>query len=178
MEQEKHQACLLLGSNIQPEQNIPRAVAHLQRQLTVLQASSIWQSDAMGSSGPDFLNGALLVSTPLDADALKEQVIHPLEVQLGRVRTEEKNAPRIIDIDIILFDEILFDPTLWKYAYRAVPVAELLPGYRSDSGEYLKDAALRLARTTPISARKDISIYPDPFTSKDCGAKPAGAQDD
>jgi 2-amino-4-hydroxy-6-hydroxymethyldihydropteridine diphosphokinase len=178
MEPEKHQACLLLGSNIQPEQNIPLAVAHLQKRLTVLEASSIWQSDAIGSSGPDFLNGALLVSTPLDADALKEQVLHSLEAQLGRVRTEDKNAPRTIDIDIILFDGILLDPTLWKYAHRAVPVAELLPGYRSDSGEYLKDTALRLARTTPISVRKDVTIYPDSFTPEKSGVKPTGAQDD
>ena len=146
MEQEKHQVCLLLGSNIQPEQNIPRAVAHLQRQLLVLHASSLWQSGAIGSSGPDFINGALLVSTPMDANALKEQVIHPLEAQLGRVRTKDKNAPRTIDIDIILFDKVLLDPNLWKYAHRAVSVAELLPDYQSDNGEYLKDAALRLAR--------------------------------
>jgi 2-amino-4-hydroxy-6-hydroxymethyldihydropteridine diphosphokinase len=175
MEQEKHQACLLFGSNIQPEQNIPRAVARLQRQLTVLQASSLWQSCAIGSGGPDFLNGALLVSSPLDANALKEQVIHPLEAQLGRVRTADKNAPRTIDIDIILFDKVLLDPNLWKYAHRAVPVAELFPDYQSDSGEYLKDAALRLARITPISARKDISIYPEPFTPQGSGLKPSGA---
>ena len=174
MKQEIHQACLLLGSNIQPEQNIPRAVAQLQRQLTVLQVSSLWRSDAIGSSGPDFLNGALLVSTPLDADALKEQVIRPLEAQLGRVRTEDKNAPRTIDIDIILFDKVLLDPNLWKYAHRAVPVAELFPDYQSDSGEYLKDAALRLARTTPISVRNDITIYSDPLTPQESGAKPAG----
>ena len=174
MEEGKHQACLLLGSNIQSEQNIPQAVAHLQRQLTILQASSLWRSDAIGSSGPDFLNGALLVSTPLDADALKEQVIHPLEAQLGRVRTEDKNAPRTIDIDIILFDKVLLDPNLWKYAHRAVPVAELLPDYQSDSGEYLKDVALPLARITPISARKDISINTDPCTPQGSAFKTSG----
>jgi 2-amino-4-hydroxy-6-hydroxymethyldihydropteridine diphosphokinase len=176
MNQEEHQAVLLLGSNIQPEQNIPRAVAHLQRQVRVSQASSIWQSEAVGSSGPDFLNSALLVSTPLDAGVLKEQVLRPLEEQLGRVRTEDKSSPRAIDIDIILFDGILLDPTLWEYAYRAVPVAELLPGYQSASGEYLKDIALRLGRTTAISARKVISGFPASFVAKEVGTISAGTQ--
>ena len=53
----------------------------MQRQLTVLGASSLWQSGAIGSSGPDFLNGAVLVSTTLDAVSLKEGVIRPLEKQ-------------------------------------------------------------------------------------------------
>jgi 2-amino-4-hydroxy-6-hydroxymethyldihydropteridine diphosphokinase len=177
MERETHRVFLLLGSNIQPEQNIPRAFAYLRRQLTVLQVSSVWQSDAMGSSGPDFLNGAVLIITTLDAVALKEQVIHPLEARLGRVRTAHKNAPRSIDIDIILFDGKLLDPNLWNYAHRAVPVAELLPGYRSDSGEYLKDAALRLARATPISLRKDVAMDPDPIKPVEGGPKPDDAQD-
>lgn len=148
MKQEEHQAVLLLGSNIQPEQNIPHAIACLQKQLRVLQASSVWQSAAVGSGGPDFLNCALLVAAPLDASTLKEQVLRPLEVQMGRVWTEDKSSPRPIDIDIIIFDGVLLDPGLWEYAYQAAPIAELLPGYQSASGEYLKDAALRLGPAT------------------------------
>jgi len=50
------------------------------------------------------------------------------------------------------------DLNLWQYAYRAVPMAEILPDYQSETGEYLKDAALRLAHTTPIWVCKDVSI--------------------
>jgi len=167
MKQAMHRVCLLLGSNIEPEKNLPLAVNLLKKQLTILQTSSVWESKAVGSDGANILNAALLVSTSLEAEILKEQVLHPLEAQLGRVRTRDKNAPRTIDLDILLFDQQLLDLNLWQYAYRAVPIAEVLPDYQSETGEYLKDAALRLAHTTPIWVRKDVSIEPFPFSKND-----------
>jgi 2-amino-4-hydroxy-6-hydroxymethyldihydropteridine diphosphokinase len=160
MNQTSHSACLLLGSNIQPEKNIPLCVELLRKQLTILKISSVWESKAVGSDGPNFLNAALLISTLMDVTHLKEQLIHPLEAQLGRVRTEDKNSPRTIDIDLILYDQQLLDPNLWKYSYRAVPVAEVLPEYQSQSGEYLKAAAELLARSMPIQKRTDVLFVP------------------
>ena len=84
----------------------------------------------MGSLGPDFLNLAMLVTTALDAKLFKEQVIRPLEMQLGRVSGTDKSVPRTIDVNIILFDNRPLDPDLWRFAHRAVPVAEILPGFR------------------------------------------------
>ena len=165
MKQSVHRVGLLLGSNVKPEKNLPLAVNLLQRQLTILQISSVWESKAVGSDGANVLNAAMLVLTSLKAEILKEQVLRPLEAQLGRVRTKDKNAPRTIDLDILLFDEQLLDPGLWQYAYRAVPMAEILPDYQSEIGEYLKDAASRLAQTTPIWVRKDVSIDPFPSAS-------------
>ena len=153
-----HRVCLLLGSNIQPEKNIPLAMSLLQKQLTILKTSSVWESRAVGSDGANILNAAMLALTSLDAETLKEDVLHPLEAQLERVRTRDKNSPRTIDLDILTFDQQLLDLNLWHYAYRAVPMAEVLPDYQSETGEYLKDAALRLAHTTPIWVRNDVSI--------------------
>ena len=90
-------------------------------------------------------------------------MLHPLEAQLAHVRTRDKNSPRTIDIDILLFDQQLQDLNLWHYAYRAVPLAQILPDYQSETGEYLKDAASRLAQTTPIWVRKDVTIHPIQF---------------
>jgi 2-amino-4-hydroxy-6-hydroxymethyldihydropteridine diphosphokinase len=153
-----HQACVLLGSNIEPEVNIPRAVDLLQEKVTILKVSSVWESASVNCCYPDFLNMAAAVSTRLVADELKEQILRPLEAQLGRVRTEDKNASRPIDIDIILFDGKVMDPDLWQHVHRAAPVAELFPDTVSKSGERLKDTAQRLAQTTPIQIRGDISI--------------------
>jgi 2-amino-4-hydroxy-6-hydroxymethyldihydropteridine diphosphokinase len=158
MKQAMHQVCLLLGSNIQPEINIPLVVKLLQKQLTILQTSSVWESRAVGSHDANILNAALLILTSLEADILKKQVLRPLEAQLGRVRTTDKNSPRTIDLDILLFDQQLFELNLWQSAYRAVPMADILPDYQSETGEYLKDAASRLARTTPIWVRMDVSM--------------------
>jgi len=153
-----HQACLLLGSNIEPEQNIPRAVNLLQEKLTILQHSSVWESASVDCCYPDYLNLALVVSTQMDAMELKEQQLRPLEACMGRVRTEDINASRQIDFDIILFDGELQDPDLWQLVHLAVPVAEIFPEFRHDTGEMLKDIAARLAQSTPIQIRKDIHI--------------------
>jgi 2-amino-4-hydroxy-6-hydroxymethyldihydropteridine diphosphokinase len=153
-----HQACLLLGSNIEPAVHLPQAVALLKDDLTILRWSSIWESASADCCYPDYLNMAVLVTTELAASDLKQQVLRPLEARMGRVRTEDKNASRPIDLDIILFDGEVLDPTLWQQVHLAVPVAELFPDQRSQDGELLKDVARRLAASTPIRERADVYI--------------------
>lgn len=148
----------MLGSNIRPEHNMPLAVDLLQRELKVLRTSSVWETTAVGSAGPNFLNTALLVSTSFDPQTLKERILRPLEAHLGRVRTQDKNAPRTIDIDIVIFDGRVLDSTLWSYAYRAIPVAEISPDALSETGENIKEVALRLARMSQIQLRTDVII--------------------
>jgi 2-amino-4-hydroxy-6-hydroxymethyldihydropteridine diphosphokinase len=158
MMQDDNQVCLLIGSNIEPEQNLVLAVEMLQKHMTILRVSSVWETPPVGSDGPCFLNAALFGLTPKKAYSLKKGVLHPLEAQMGRVRSADKNAPRSIDLDIIAFDGKLLDATVWQYAYRAVPVAELLPFYLSETGETLHDAALRLKRATHLRVRPDVLI--------------------
>lgn len=160
-----------MGSNICPTKNLPLAVYLLQKYMTILQTSSVWETEAVGSDSPNFLNAALLVTTSMEAEILKEQVLRPLEARLERVRTSDKNAPRTIDLDIILFDRQLLEPNLWRYAYCAVPVAEVLPGYQSDTGEYLKDSALHLVRSTSIWERKDVSIHDSQYCFVICNGQ-------
>ncbi len=153
-----HHVCLLLGSNIEPELNIPKAVELLQEKLKVLQVSSVWESPSTDCCYPDYLNMAVVVETTLDAQQLKSQLLRPLEACMGRVRTQDKNASRTIDFDIILFDGVVVDHNLWINAHRAIPVAELFPRIPSVSGEPLKILACRMRRTAPIQKRKDISV--------------------
>jgi 2-amino-4-hydroxy-6-hydroxymethyldihydropteridine diphosphokinase len=153
-----HQVCLHLGSNIEPEQNLPQAINLLEEKLPILQHSSVWESASVDCCYPNYLNMALVVSTQMDAKELKEKLLRPLEAHMGRVRTEDKNASRQIDVDIILFDGELQDPSLWQHAHLAIPVAEIFPELRSETGETLKKIAMRLAQSTPINSRKDIHI--------------------
>lgn len=157
-------ACIMLGSNIEPERNIPKAVDLLHKRLSILQASSVYESASVDCCYPDYLNLALQVETTLDAYDLKQQVLRPLESMLGRVRTEDKNASRTIDLDIILFDGVVLDQTLWQFTHLAIPVSELFPDYRDEMGESLQVIAKRLAQVTPVQLRKDITI---PSLSRD-----------
>jgi len=119
--------------------------------------SAVWETPAVGSDGPNFLNAAVVIYTSLEALELKEQALRPLEARLGRVRSADKFAPRTLDIDIVTWNALILDHNIWRHAHLAVPVAELLPCYQSDeTGEYLEQAARRLSTTTPIRARPEV----------------------
>lgn len=126
MNTEGHQLVILLGSNILPEVNISLAVQKLNQILHPLAISSAWESPAVGSTGPNFLNAIGLYMTDLDQETLKKRYLRALEAQLGRVRQEDKYAPRTIDLDIIIWDGIVLDSNLWRYAYMCLPYAEIM----------------------------------------------------
>lgn len=154
----KHQACLLLGSNIEPEINIPRAVSLLQAKLTIVRVSSVYETPSADCCYPNYLNMAVLVSTELDRQNLRDRILRPLEASMGRVRSDDKNASRTIDLDIILFDGQVIDSEIWQQVHVAVPVSELLPSCRDQTGRILKNVAHTLARTMTIQPRPDVTI--------------------
>jgi 2-amino-4-hydroxy-6-hydroxymethyldihydropteridine diphosphokinase len=157
MGKEKHMVYLGLGSNIQPETYLPRAIDCLKKMLKVVQVSSIWQTRAVGSEGPDFLNAVIGISTELKPEELKEQVAQKIEDELGRVRTEDKYAPRTIDIDLLVYDTQIIDEEIWEYAHLAVPLAELLPELMdSNTRQSLGATAKKFRHNVEIKPRPDI----------------------
>lgn len=159
MDEKTHQVYLSLGSNIEPEQNLPRAVRLLRQKTQVVAVSHAWQSHAVGSRGPDFLNACALAITSLSRQEFKEQVIRPIEVALGRVRTQDKFAPRPIDIDILFYDEEPFEDFL-HHAFVVVPLAEIAPDLRHPLAYYQTMASLaeRLRSQTWIVPRLDVKL--------------------
>ena len=139
------QALLGLGSNIHPGYNLLKAVGFLNEKLTILNVSNVWETSPIGTKGPNFLNAAVHVQTNLTPKQLKNQITRTIEIQLGRVRTPDKFAPRTIDIDLLIWDNILIDQELIEHAYIAVPASEVLPDYiPQGSVETLKITARRL----------------------------------
>ncbi len=154
-----HEICVLLGSNILPEKHIPEAIARLGQRLEITRISSIWESKAVGSSGSNFLNAAVLIYSQRHPGRLKIDILRPLEAEMGRIRTSDKNAPRPIDLDVVAFDGRPTDPGLWKYAHAAVPVAELLPSMaKPGSGASLQDAARQLSENIRLWRRSDLNL--------------------
>lgn len=157
--QEIHTAYLGLGSNIAPEANLVKAMELIRQHMPVEAISNAYETPAVGSSGPNFINAAILVRTPLTPGLLKSLVLRGIEVQLGRMRTANKNAPRTIDLDILVFDGQLMDPKVWTHAFVAVPLAELLPGYtHPNTRQNLQEVARRLAHETTLKLREDVSL--------------------
>ena len=122
-----HTATILLGSNIHPEENITKATKLLLKECNLLKSSRIWETEAIDIDGPDFLNSAILIETPLTENELRCQVLRKIETELGRIRKGDKYADRTIDLDIIIFDGKVIDQDLWQRSFIASPVSDLFP---------------------------------------------------
>lgn len=109
-----NKAYLLIGGNVGNRiDNIGTAITFLQQQVgKIIKRSSVYETEAWGNTNqPDFFNQVLLVETALGA-AECMQHIFSIENKMGRIR-RKKNDPRIIDIDILFFnDEIINEPHL------------------------------------------------------------------
>jgi 2-amino-4-hydroxy-6-hydroxymethyldihydropteridine diphosphokinase len=152
-----HQAYLNLGSNLQPESNLPKAINLLSEHGEILKISKAWESEAVGANGPNYLNTCVLFSTPWRYDKLKDQVTRPIESQLGRIRTEDKYAPRTMDIDIILFDGESCNDKFWNQAFVIIPLAEIYPEFRNPlTHERIAETATRLRQTIWMETRPKV----------------------
>lgn len=149
---------LSLGSNIDPGENLPRAVELLKQRLVIEAASGAWQTPDAGGRGPDFVNMALRARTNLKPKTLKRQIFRPIEADLGRVRTSDKYAPRPIDIDLMVIDDLVVDPQLWKLAFLALPVAQLYPDLQNRlTGASLAEVSARLAQRSVLIPRPEVT---------------------
>ncbi len=154
---ESHLAYLNLGSNIQPETNLPKAVKLLSEYGEILQVSKVWESARVGTKGSNYLNTCLLFKSTFNQIELKTKVVHPIENQLGRKRSDDKFASRPIDIDIVLFDNISTSDTFWDLAYVVVPLAHIYPEYKNPlTGETAHETATRLSQEVWLEARQGI----------------------
>ena len=146
-----------LGSNIEPEKNIQAALDLLGKHTKIVKQSSIWQTPAVGSSGPDYLNAAALVKTSLPLENLKSDLLAGIESSLGRIRSADKYMDRTIDLDVLIYNNIEVDPELWSQAHIAVPASELCPDFiNTETGEELSSAAARLSKGRNLRKRRSL----------------------
>ena len=105
----RHIAYISMGSNMgNKEENLNNAVKKLEEinGVKVSKVSSFITTEPWGNENQDeFLNGALKIETYLTPKELMTELLR-IESELGRVR-EIKWGPRVIDLDIILFDDIV-----------------------------------------------------------------------
>ena len=146
-----------LGSNINPEENIISAAKLLSDIVDRLSISSVWESSAVGSSGPNYLNSAALFHSQLPLEGIKSNVISPIETQLGRVRSDDKYMDRSIDLDLPQNGVYYVDPELWIHGHLAIPASELMPNLVNlVTDESLQETADRLRKNTKIFQRLDL----------------------
>ena len=121
---------LSLGSNINPESNLELAILALNKILTETECSSIYQTQAEGFEGDDFLNLIFSGVSSLAFEDLNKK-LKDIEDSSGRDRNAQKFSSRTLDIDIVLQlndeEEILFESDgIAKYRFVSEPLEELL----------------------------------------------------
>ena len=106
---------LLVGTNLgDRKKNLSIARTAIEVSVgTIIKASSIYQTAAWGKNDqPDFLNQALEVQTSLSAEDVLAEILK-IEHAMGRER-DQHWGERIIDIDILLFEEKIISSTALK----------------------------------------------------------------
>nr|WP_321450538.1 2-amino-4-hydroxy-6-hydroxymethyldihydropteridine diphosphokinase [uncultured Carboxylicivirga sp.] len=104
-----HKAIIGIGSNINADKNIKEALLLLNKIGQVEKVSEIRITKPIGiTDQADFQNGVVLIKTDLHQDALNEQ-LKIIEDRIGRDRSRPKFGPREIDLDIVVFDNVIVD---------------------------------------------------------------------
>ncbi|WP_052252143.1 2-amino-4-hydroxy-6-hydroxymethyldihydropteridine diphosphokinase [Kaistella solincola] len=110
-------AIIALGSNINAEQNFSDALKLLQDCGFIMQRTEFLKTKPLKfKSQPEFLNGAILLRTKKSLSELKMH-LKQIEALLGRVRTENKNAPRTIDLDVTTYNGFVLDDDIQTFPF-------------------------------------------------------------
>ena len=128
-------AYLCLGSNLgEREENLRQALTRLSVKVNPEKVSSVYETEPVGyEEQPLFLNLVCRVTTNLTPEELLH-LAKDIETKMGRVPSFP-NAPRIIDIDILFYEDKIMDtlnftiphPRLQERAFVLIPLAEIAP---------------------------------------------------
>jgi 2-amino-4-hydroxy-6-hydroxymethyldihydropteridine diphosphokinase len=158
-----NKAFLSLGTNLgNRDQNLNTAKELIKSSSTIVQASSVYETAAWGKTDqPSFLNQALEIETKLEATDLMHSIL-AIEKKMGRER-KEKYGARIIDIDILFFNEEHFNdpslklphPEIQNRRFVLVPMAEIAGSF---THPILKKTILQLLDSCPD--RLEVRKFP------------------
>ena len=127
---------ILIGGNLGNKYtNLQSAKEFLEKEIGNIEAlSSIYETAAWGNNNqPNFYNQVLIIKTKFSAEKIMEKILK-IETVMGRIRTE-KNAARLIDIDILFFNDetinqknlVIPHPEISNRRFVLIPLNELSP---------------------------------------------------
>jgi len=125
------------GSNVDPESNLERACAQIVHAWPDACFSRAYRNVAVGFEGPDFINLVVGFSAAQPLPLVIER-LRGIETNCGRPRYAPKWASRTMDLDVLLFGDLvektteytLPRPDLLKRPYMLGPLAEIAPKVR------------------------------------------------
>ena len=161
------------GSNVDASKNLQRAAAGLQRDFGAVRFSPVYRNAAVGFEGEDFLNFAAAFRTDLPVEAVIER-LQTIEGECGRTRDAPKWAPRSMDLDILLYGDLVCErpglilprPDLIKRPYMLGPMVDLAPELRHPTlGRTLAELWADFDRAAHPMHREPLTLEPLPLES-------------
>ncbi len=158
-----HLYAVAIGSNRphgrfgRPPGVVEAAVARLDRQFGLFDASPIVLNAAQGGAGRDFANAVALVESELDPPAMLS-ALKDIEGDFGR-RPGRRWGPRVLDLDLVLWSGGRYrdrqlripHPRLAERGFVLGPLAAIAPTWRAAGARTVRHLAHRLARRRPRS---------------------------
>ena len=159
------EALVGIGSNIQPLANVEKAFVAMREAGILVSSSRLWSTPPVGTAGPPFVNAAAIVQFPHCIEPLQGW-LRSLEERLGRVRTQDKYAPRTIDLDLLAIRDgawLTVETRLGEQPFHWSAIAELVPGLLLSTDETVAEAlaARPLQDAVPLErAQRDSTVRP------------------
>jgi len=123
-----------IGSNIERKKNIQQAISSLRKRYGKLQCSSVYETQSYGFEGDPFFNLVARFETSEQASEVKS-FLRSLELQQDRPLNAQKFKPRTIDLDFLMYGDLVCDEPDYKlpredvltFSFVLEPLSELAP---------------------------------------------------
>lgn len=158
-------AFISVGSNIDPAENVRRALELLSSHADITGISTVYLTPAEDRPDqPSYYNCVIEIETEMHPTEFKYSILRAIEKALDRERTADKSAARPIDLDLILYEDMVIenealtlpDPQISRRAFVALPLQELSPELRLPrSGVSIAEIAASL----PPGGMKPLKQY-------------------
>ena len=130
------------GSNVEPERNLAKAAAALAQEFPDIEISPWYRNKAIGFDGDDFINFVVGFTTDLPVHDVVAK-LREVEALCGRPPGAPKWAPRSMDLDILLYGDLVHEepglklprPDLLKRPFMLGPLADLVPDLRHPTAD-------------------------------------------
>lgn len=136
-----------LGSNVEPQRHLRLGIRELAKHFGVLELSNLYRNAAVGFDGDEFIN--LVVGLESDASPMEvHNIIEDIHVLAKRHRGESRFAARTLDIDLLLYGDLILNKApvrvpradVLKYSFVLGPLAEIAPNLRHpESGRLITE---------------------------------------
>lgn len=159
-----HKVYIALGSNKGDRmKHLQDAVDFIFKRIgNILIISRVYNSEAIGFEGEDFLNCCSVVETILSPEETMK-ILLSIETELGRVRTDSVNyESRTIDLDILFFDDLVIDTTLLRVPHLKLRERKFVLQPLNDIAPTLKHPTLNQTISELMESCEDMSAI-EPF---------------